>query len=163
MKKFLNYIFYFTWKLHNIIGIYAIEKPIKYILNFIPFFNKNLKKGEKYYRNIIDNQEYGFDIGISFYCMLTTGSILSSCFLFFLIILFGITIDNKHKLLAFTITALAISYVINEITLGWHKKTYLKYFKEFDKEENKTQGYIITLCFHFSVISLGIFMVYITQ
>lgn len=163
MKKFWNYIFYFTWKLHCVIGINTIERPLKRILNLVPFFANNLKKGEENYRNTLDNPKYGFNIGFAFYDMLTTSIIMSSCFLALITILFNINIDNSHKLWMFASIAFLLSYIPNEIILGWHKKTYLKYFKEFDKEENKTQGYIITLCFHLSVISLGIFMVYITQ
>ncbi|WP_314187179.1 hypothetical protein [Aggregatibacter kilianii] len=111
----------------------------------------------------MDNLEYGFNIRFAFYYMLTTSIIMSSCFLALITILFDINIDNSHKLWIFTSIAFLPSYIPNEIILGWHKKTYLKYFKEFEKEENKTQGYIITICFHLSVISLGIFMVYITQ
>ncbi len=44
MKKFWNYIFYFTWKLHCVIGINTIERPLKRILNLVPFFANNLKK-----------------------------------------------------------------------------------------------------------------------
>ncbi|WP_109079234.1 hypothetical protein [Aggregatibacter kilianii] len=163
MKRFLNYVFYFTWKLHRTIGINFIEKPTKYILNFIPFFNKNLKKREKYYRNIMDNPEYGLDIGFSFYCMLTTGTILSSCLLFFFVTLFGISINNKHKLYTFTIVALVISYTINEILLGWHKKNYIKLFKEFEKSNKKYKGYITALCYHLGTIILAISIILFIQ
>ncbi|MBN6065387.1 hypothetical protein HYE66_02795 [Aggregatibacter actinomycetemcomitans] len=159
MKKSLNYIFYFTWKLHNIIGINAIEKPLRNILNFIPSFNKNLKNGEKHYRNIMDNPEYGSDIGLAFYCMLTTGNILFSCLLFLFINLFGISIDNQNKLLSFVATVLVISYTINEIFLGWHKKDYINYFKEFEKSKNEYRGYIIALSYHLGSIIFAIAMI----
>ena len=173
MKKLWNYIFYFTWMLHSIIGIKLVEKPLRYILNFIPFFARNLKKGEQDYRNIMDNLEYGFNIGFAYNCMLTTTAVILSIIeisIFFSFNtslsqissnLFNIKLNDDVNAIAFFSSVIVISFLLNEFFLGWFRDGYIKYFKEFEKIKDDRKGYFTALIFHLgAAIFLAISIIY---
>ncbi|NEN76013.1 hypothetical protein F9B74_06705 [Pelistega sp. NLN82] len=156
MKRFWNYIFYFTWKFHNVIGYYFVEKPLDYLFGLSNFWDKHNKRGKKDARNIIENPYSGFNIGFAFYCMLVSTEIICVCIISVFVVFFDLDIKNRVSAITVLIIIFLPAYLFNEFLLGWHKKTYLTYFKELERISNKRLGYLITLCFHLGVILLGI-------
>lgn len=101
MKKFWNYIFYFTWRILCLINLYLIESPFFYILSMIPFFRKNIKQGYVIHRNVLDGEKLGVNIGFAFYCMLLTLSVIISSLQSYFVFLFDIDIKSGVRLKIF--------------------------------------------------------------
>ncbi|MGC7559728.1 hypothetical protein [Pasteurella sp. PK-2025] len=145
-----------------------VEKPLRYIFNFFPIFAKNLKKGEKQHRNVLDNLSYGFNIGFAYRCMLSTTVLLLATIeitIFYslntslqeiLNFLFDINLKKEINAIAFFSSIALFSYLLNEKLLGWHEDEYIGYFKKFEKIQDKKLGYIISLLFHLGAILLCI-------
>lgn len=171
MKHFWNYIFYFTWQLHNVIGRNCVEKPLDRLFSLSTFWDKHNKRGKKDAKNIIENPYYGFNVGFSFRCMLTTTTLLFANFeilIFFsldtnlseiLNYLFDITIPHEFNPIAFFSSTVFFAYISCDILLGWHRNHYIKYFKEFKRQKNVRIGYLLAIAFHLSMIILLIVLI----
>lgn len=162
MKKFWNYIFYFTWKLYKAIAKNIFEKLLDYLFGLSAFWDKHNKNGKRAYENIINNPEIGFNVGFAYRSMLVTTIIffatielyifysldtgLKQIFLF----LFGIDLNGDINTISFFVSILVFSWLWNEFFLGWHKDKYLKYFKEFELAKQSYMDYLITISFHLS-------------
>ncbi len=151
MKKLWNYIFYSTWKTHKIIGEKLFEKPLKYILSYVAFFSNNLKKGEAYYRNFVDNKEMGFNIMLAYRCMLSTTMILLAGIEICVFFLFNLEVYEDVNIIYFFSTFI-FSYFLNELLLGVNRDKYINYFIEFEKNENSKMEYVICFLFHLGAI-----------
>lgn len=160
LKHFWNYLFYFTWQLHNVAWHYCMEKPLDYLFGLSNFWNKHNKRGKKDASNIVENPYCGFNIGFAFHCMLISTDIIFACIISGFVVFLDLDIKNRTSSIIIFAVIFLSAYLFNELLLGWHKKTYLIYFKEFERASNKRLGYMITLCFHFGVILLGILTVY---
>lgn len=161
MKRFWNYLFYFTWKLHNIFWHNYVKKPLNYLFGLSKFGDGYNKKGERAISNLSEDISYNLTIRFSFECMRITSVMLFlsvEIFIFFsldtnlseiLNFLFGITISHKFNTMAFFISSMVIfPYIFNEILLGFYKEHYIQYFKEFEKDKKNKVGYVISIVSH---------------
>lgn len=173
MKKLWNYIFYFTWMLHVSIAKILFEKPLDYLFSLHLFLDQHNKNGKKSYKNVINNREYGFNIGFAYNCMLTTTAVILSIIeisIFFSFNtslsqissnLFNIKLNDDVNAIAFFSSIIAISFLLNELFLGWFRDGYIKYFKEFEKIKDDRKGYFTALIFHLgAAIFLAISIIY---
>lgn len=157
MQRTWNYLFYSTWKFHNRASDIVIA-PLVFLFDKVRFFRENWKKGEKEYNKVIKRKNLGINVLFSYYCMLTTTSILYSIFFLYGCYFFQIEVGNK--LYYYSIAVVGLSYSTNEF-LAWRKDVYLKYFTEFDKEKKKLI-YLPAILFHLGVAIFAVLSIHWT-
>lgn len=158
MKRIWNYFFYCTWYVQLNLGETLIRKPIYFImLNLFPFLRKNLQKGQKDYNRVMNNKDFGFNIGFAFGFMFLTTMIIYTSISLFLVNLLNIEVGDRIYYYFFAIVA--FSYLTNDLLL-YRSLTYKKYFVEFEKINNKSQFFISAILFHLGIIGIGILTVH---
>lgn len=160
MEKIWNYFFYSTWYVQLNLGETLIRKPIYFImLNLFPSLRKNLHKGQKDYNRVMNNKDFGFNIGFAFGFMFLTTMIIYTSICLFLVKLLDIEVEDTIYYYFFAVVTL--SYLTNELLI-YRKDIYKKYFDEFEKLNTKSLIYISAILFHLGVIGFGILSIHFT-
>jgi len=159
MQRTWNYIFYSTWKLLCVSSQNLIEKPLGKVLSIVPFFRKNLKKGKKVHRRIMDSRHLSFNIAFSFGYMFFTTMIIYA--IIFMYLGYYLKLEVGDKLYYWFIAVVILSYLTNEI-LSWRNDKYLKYFAEFDSINKKSMIYLPAVLFHLGVIVFAVLSIHWT-
>lgn len=159
MQRTWNYIFYSTWKLLCVSSQNLIEKPLGKVLSIVPFFRKNLKKGKKVHRRIMDSRNLSFNIAFSFGYMFFTTMIIYA--IIFMYLGYYLKLEVGDKLYYWFIAVVILSYLTNEI-LSWRNDKYLKYFAEFDSINKKSMIYLPAVLFHLGVIVFAVLSIHWT-
>lgn len=170
MRKFLCYIFYFTYRIYRNIGFNIIEKPLNSILIIIPFFSRNTKKRRILHKYFMNDYVSGMNIIFAYKSMLFTLQAFVCFIQLHLIFLLKINVadyfDNSYGInlggkifnaYAFMICELFFTFLISKLYIGWFSKKYITYFIEFEKKSNTCIGYFVTVSFHFLIILCSIF------
>lgn len=160
MEKIWNYFFYSTWYVQLNLGESLIRKPIYFImLNLFPSLRKNLHKGQKDYNRVMNNKDFGFNIGFAFGFMFLTTMIIYTSICLFLVKLLDIEVEDTIYYYFFAVVAL--SYLTNYLLL-YRSDTYKKHFDEFEKNNNKSRIFLSAVLFHLAIIGFGILSIYFT-
>jgi len=158
MERIWNYLFYSTWNLQINLGEILIQKPIHFImLNLFPFLRKNKQKGVKDYKRVMNNKDYGFNIGFAFGFMFLSTMIIYSSICLYLVKLLNIEVGDT--IYYYFIVVVALSYITNYLFL-YRSDIYKKYFDEFDKENSKLN--YLPVVFHTGVVIFGILSIHWT-
>lgn len=157
MQKVWNYLLYSTWRLLCISSKILIEQPLNRALSIVPFFRKNIQKGKKEHRKIMDDRDFSFNIAFAFGYMFFTTMIIYV--VIFMYLGYFLHIEVGDNLLYYFIAVVALSYLTNQI-LSWRKDLYLKYFNEFDKVNNKSQIYLHAVLFHLGIFLFAVLSIY---
>lgn len=159
MQRVWNYFLYSTWKLLCVSSQKLIEKPLSKVLSVVPFFRKNLIKGKKKHREIMDSKHLSFNIAFSFGYMFFTTMIIYT--VIFLYVCHFFQIEAGENLYYYFIAVVVLSYLTNEF-LSWRNDRYLKYFDEFDKTNKKSLIYLPAVLFHLGVIAFAVLSIHWT-
>jgi hypothetical protein len=160
MERIWNYFFYSTWNLQTNLGEMLIRKPIYFImLTLFPFLRKNVHNGTKSYNRVMNNKDYGFNIGFAFGFMFLTTMLIYSSLSLYLVELLNIKVGDT--IYYYFIAVVVLSYLTNYLLL-YRSNTYKKYFNEFDKINNKSLIYLSSILFHLCVFGFGILSIYFT-
>ncbi|MFA6924924.1 MAG: hypothetical protein WC223_11815 [Bacteroidales bacterium] len=160
MERIWNYFFYSTWKLQILLGDLLFQKPIYFIiLNIFPFLRKNEAKGLKEYKKVMNNKDYGFNIGFAFGFMFLTTMVIYSSICLYIVKLLNIEVGDT--IYYYFIVVVALSYLTNYLLL-YRSDAYKKYFDEFDKVNNKSLIYLSAVLFHLGIIGFGILSIHWT-
>lgn len=157
MERIWNYLFYLQWKFLNGFAKKIIQQPIIHILNLVPFFRENLKKGKKNLERFTNDPKLGINSSFAFSHMFLTTSILYA--ILFINVIFFSKFDIPPKMLYYLFIAVfGLSYVTNYLLLK-RGDIYLKYFKEFGDRPFPSWHYIYLFIFHIGSLVLGILSV----
>jgi magnesium-transporting ATPase (P-type) len=129
------------------------------VLSIVPFFRKNLEKGKKKHRNIMDNRNLSFNISFAFGYMFFTTMIIYA--IIFLYLCFFLQIEVGNNLYYWFIAVVVLSYLTNQI-LSWRNDKYLKYFTKFDTLNDRTKVYLSAVLFHLGVFVFAALSIYWT-
>lgn len=160
MERIWNYFFYSTWYVQLNLGEILIRKPIYFImLTLFPFLRKNLHLGQKNYNRVMNNKDFGFNIGFAFGFMFLTTMVIYTSICLFLVKLLNIEVEDKIYYYFFSVVVL--SYLTNYLFL-YRADTYKKHFEAFEKINNKSLICFSAVLFHLAIIGLGILSIYLT-
>lgn len=158
MRRFWNYVFYFTWLFISAAGK-LFTKPMEYLLYKIPYVKKNKEINEYSYDVVVKNQLTGVNILFAYRAMLSTTSIILLNFILFISYTFDIgfvdciepwfgKLDWSYNVWVAGVVIVLLTSVSNEKLLKWHSNGYVKFFEEFAMIESKRKGYCIMCLFH---------------
>lgn len=158
MTRIWNYFFYSTWQIQFAIGN-LMEVPIHRLSQRIPFMRKNSKeKREGFYRVMYD-LDSGINVELSFRAMFMSTSIVYS--IVFLILVTELKINVKETLYYYGFLVVGLAYLTNHFFL-FRADIYKKYFKEFDKIQNKSIIYFSAVFFHLGAYVFSLLLIYFT-
>jgi hypothetical protein len=129
------------------------------MLNLFPFLRKNMQRGRKEYNRIMNNKDFGFNVGFAFGFMFLTTIIIYTSVCLFIVKLLNIEVGDT--IYNYFVVVVALSYLTNYFFL-YRADTYKKYFVEFEKVNNKSRIYLSAILFHLVVIGFGIFSIQFT-
>src|SRR5690554_3931130 len=95
MQTTWNYILYSTWRLLCVSSQNLIEKPLGKVLSIVPLFRKNLKKGKKVHRRIMDSRHLSFNITFAFGYMFFTTMIIYAVICLYVCYYFQVEVGDK--------------------------------------------------------------------
>ena len=160
MERTWNYFFYSTLKLQILLGDLLFQKPIYFIiLNVFPFLRKNEAKGLKEYKKVMNNKDYGFNIGFAFGFMFLTTMIIYTSICLYLVKLLNLEVGDA--IYYYFIVIVVLSYATNYLFL-YRADTYRKYFDEFEKTSSKSLIYPSAILFHLGIFGFGILSIHWT-
>lgn len=159
MTRIWNYFFYSTWQLHYAIGTYLMQEPLYRLAQHIPFMRKNLKEKREGFHRLMHDLDSGLTVGLSFRAMFTTTMVMY--LIVFLILVTELKINVKQTLYYYGLLIIGLAYLTNHFFL-FRADIYKKYFKEFDKIQNKSIIYFSAVFFHLGVFGLCALLIYFT-
>ena len=161
MKRIWNYFFYSTWYVQLNLGEILIRRPIYFImLTLFPFLGKNLHLGQKNYDRVMNNKDFGLNIGFAFGFMFLTTMVIYTSICLLLVKLLNIEVEDNIYYYFFSVVVL--SYSTNYLLL-YRADNYKKYFEAFEKINNRPLICFSAVLFHLAIIGLGIFSIYLTS
>lgn len=159
MERIWNYFFYSTWKTQIFLSYILFERPLVFLFNLVPFLRKNWYNGKKEYNKVMNSKEYGLNLGFAFGFMFLTTMVIYTSICLFLVKLINIEVEDT--IYYYFVAILVLSYITNELLI-YRTDTYKKYFKEFEKINNKSRIYFSAVFFHLTIIGIGILSIYLT-
>lgn len=158
MTRIWNYFFYSTWQLNFAIGN-LMEVPIHRLSQQIPFMRKNSKEKREGFHRLMHDLDSGINVELSFRAMFMSTAIVYS--IVFLILVTELKINVKDTLYYYAILNIGLAYLTNHFFL-FRADIYKKYFKEFDKIQNKTIIYLSAIFFHLGAYVFSLLLIYFT-